>query len=86
MHKSKKSCRKSFLKKEYKIVKSPSDDKRSYHINSDKIKKILGFEPKKTIENAIEDLCKAFKANKINDSFENDLYFNVKRLQNIQAK
>ena len=73
-------------KKNIQIVKSPSDDKRSYHINSDKIKKILGFEPKKTIENAIEDLCKAFKANKINNSFENDLYFNVKRLQNIQAK
>ena len=73
-------------KKDIQILKSPSDDKRSYHINSDKIKKILGFVPKKTIENAIEDLCKAFKAKKINDSFDNDLYFNVKRLQNIQAK
>lgn len=73
-------------KKNIQIIKSPSDDKRSYHINSDKIKKILGFVPKKTIENAIEDLCKAFKENKINNSFDNDLYFNVKRLQKIQAK
>lgn len=69
-----------------KILKEESDDKRSYHINSDKIKKILNFSPKNTIEDAIVELCNAFKQNKVPNSFEDDFYFNVKRLQNIQAK
>ena len=47
-------------KKEIKIIKEASDDKRSYHINSDKIKKILNFSAKRSIENAVEDLCDAF--------------------------
>ena len=33
-----------------------------------------------------EELCNAFKQNKVPNSFENDFYFNVKRLKNIQAK
>ena len=80
------------MRKEYQnkgqinIVKSSSDDNRSYHINSEKIKKVLGFEPKKSIEMAIKDLCDAFKQKKIINSFENDLYFNVSRLKNIKAK
>ena len=83
---------KDVVEKEYlnkgqiNIVKSSSDDNRSYHINSEKIKKVLGFEPKKSIEMAIKDLCDAFKQKKIINSFENDLYFNVSRLKNIKAK
>lgn len=73
-------------KGEISIHRTESDDNRSYHINSDKIKKVLGFSPKRSIEIAIKDLCEAFKKNKIIDSFDNDLYFNVKRLQKIQAK
>lgn len=68
------------------IVTSPSDDIRSYHINSDKIAKVLGFQPKYSIENAVEDLCAAFKAEKLPDSMEDDVYFNVRRLKRLQAK
>tara|TARA_B100000575_G_C23114320_1_gene644016 strand:+ start:1000 stop:2001 length:1002 start_codon:yes stop_codon:yes gene_type:complete len=71
--------------KELPIVRTQSDDKRSYHINSDKIYKILKFKPKFSIEDAIRDLCKAFKDNKIQNSFENDIYFNVKRLKNLKV-
>ena len=83
---------KNVVEKEYpnkgqiNIVKTSSVDNRSYHINSEKIKKVLGFEPKKSIEMAIKDLCDAFKQKKIINSFENDLYFNVSRLKNIKAK
>ena len=55
-------------------------------MSNTKIKKVLGFEPKKSIEMAIKDLCNAFKQRKIINSFENDLYFNVSRLKNIKAK
>ncbi len=71
---------------EIPIIKTNSDDKRSYHINSDKINKVLNFKPQFSIEDAIRDLCIAFKENKIKNSFENDIYFNVKRLKNLKVK
>lgn len=67
------------------IVTTPSDDLRSYHINSDKIKNTLGFAPTLSVEDAVRDLCDAFKAGKIPNSFEDDRYFNVKRLLRKQA-
>ena len=72
--------------KDLKIIKEKSDDKRSYHINSDKIFDKLGYKPKRSIEHAIKDLCKAFKKGLIPNSFDNDIYFNVQRLKNLQVK
>jgi len=68
------------------IVTTPSDDNRSYHINSDKVTRVLGFKPQKTIEDAVRDLCVAFRQGKLPDSMTDDRYFNVKRLKRIQAK
>lgn len=67
------------------IVTTPSDDLRSYHINSDKIKNALGFVPKYSIEDAVRDLCNAFKEGKIPNSFEDDRYYNVKRIKRLNA-
>ena len=36
------------------IVVTPTDDNRSYHISSEKIKMELGFKPKRSIEDAVE--------------------------------
>ena len=72
-------------KKDIKIVKTKTDDNRSYHINSDKIKNLIGFIPKRSVEMAIRDLCEAFKKGLIPNSFESDSYFNVKRLKTIKA-
>ena len=66
--------------------KTESDDNRSYHINSDKIFKTLGYKPKRSIDDAVRDLCKAIKEGKVPNSFDDDIYFNVKRLLNRQAK
>ena len=71
--------------KEIEIVKTETNDNRSYHINSDKIKNELGFEPKHSIKDAIESLLEAFEEKKIIDSFKNDIYFNVKRMQNLKV-
>lgn len=60
---------------------SPSNDKRSYHINSDKIKDKLNFVPKLSVENAILDLCEAFKNDLIPNSFEDDKYYNVRTMK-----
>ena len=60
-----------------------SADIRSYMINSDKIKNILGFSFQKTVVNAIEDLCDAFENKKIKDSFS-DEWSNIKVLSKMQ--
>jgi nucleoside-diphosphate-sugar epimerase len=71
---------------EINIEMHESDDKRSYHINSDKIKTLLNFQPNHSIEDAISELCSAFKNNLLPNSFDNDNYFNVKKLQNLRVK
>ena len=74
-------------KNKIKIITTLSDDKRSYHINSDKIFKLLGFKPKHSIEDAIAELCDFFKKNKTyskSDYFENDIFYNVKRIKNTE--
>lgn len=62
------------------IVRTPTNDIRSYHINSDKIARVLGFTPKRGIEDAVRDLCRAFKADQLPDSMTDERYFNVKTL------
>ena len=63
------------------IVTTPSDDLRSYHINSDKVTRVLGFTPKRSVEDAMRDLCRAFKEGKIPDSMTDDGYYNVRTLK-----
>lgn len=64
----------------------PTDDNRSYHVSSAKIKNVLGFEPKHTIKEAVEDLRMAFEAGKLDNPLENEMYFNIKRMQSINLK
>lgn len=71
---------------EVKIEVSKSEDNRSYHINSEKIRMKLGFIPKFTIEDAVNELCDAFDKNLLPDSLQNDDYFNVRKLKKIAAK
>lgn len=72
-------------KGEIPIITTTSDDNRSYHINSDKINRVLGFKPKYSIEYAVRELCQAFKEGKLPESFDDDAYFNVRRLKRLQA-
>lgn len=66
-----------------KITKVKSNDNRSYHVSCEKIKDILGFQPKKTVKDAVIDLKDAFEKNLLPNSFEDEKYFNIKRMQNI---
>lgn len=68
------------------IETTTSDDLRSYHINSSKIKRILGFEPTHTVEDAVRGLCEAFRQRKLPNSFEDDRYYNVRTMKAIGAK
>ncbi|MDB5362920.1 MAG: NAD-dependent epimerase/dehydratase [Rhodospirillales bacterium] len=66
---------------EIDVVVTPSDDIRSYHINSDKIKRVLDFAPRYSIERAVRDLCTAFKADKVPGAMTDDIYYNVRRMK-----
>jgi len=72
-------------KAEIKIETTSSNDNRSYHINSDKIKNALNFVPRFTVEDAVLDLCHAFKNEKVIDT-NNDIFYNVRRLKRLQIK
>jgi len=68
-------------KGDIQIVTTPTNDMRSYHINSDKITKKIGFKPKRGIEDAVRDLCQAMKEGKLPGSLDDDRYSNVKVLK-----
>ena len=66
------------------IVTTPSDDNRSYHICSEKIRRELGYVPKRTIADAVEDLIAAFKGGRLPDSLDAVRYFNIKTMQAVR--
>lgn len=73
-------------KGDIKIVTTPSNDNRSYHVNSDKIHRVLGFTPKRMIDDAVRDLTRAFRNHLLEGSFDDDWYYNVRTMKKIGAK
>lgn len=67
---------------EIKVVKT--DDNRSYHISSEKIQYELGFSPKHSINDAINQLKQAFDNKWISDALNNPIYYNIKQMQQLQ--
>jgi nucleoside-diphosphate-sugar epimerase len=68
------------------IVATPSDDNRSYHISSDKIRRELGFVPTHTIEDAARGLVDGFKAGFIPNPMTDIRYYNIKTMQAVHLK
>jgi nucleoside-diphosphate-sugar epimerase len=71
---------------EVEIVTTPTDDHRSYHISSEKIKRELGYVPQHTIEDAARDLMDAFQAGKIPNSMTDKQYYNIKTMQHLHLR
>jgi len=65
------------------VVKSHSDDNRSYHISSKKILDVLNFKAEHSINDAVKDLKSAFDKKLIVNSFEDENYFNIKKMNKI---
>ncbi|MDD3847504.1 MAG: SDR family oxidoreductase [Syntrophorhabdaceae bacterium] len=68
------------------IITTPSDDNRSYQVSSKKVKDALGYAPKRTIEDAVRDLKKAFDEGRIPDSMTDIRYYNIKTMQAVNLK
>ena len=66
-----------------RIETTSTNDNRSYHVSSRKIAEELGFVPSRTIEDAVADLCRAFKAGLFDNSMGNDEYVNVKTVKKL---
>jgi len=75
---------KEVIGKDVELKTTPTNDNRSYHISSKKIKKILNFESKFTIKDAVIDLKDAFKKDLLPNSLTDDKYFNIKTMQSIK--
>ena len=63
-----------------------TDDNRSYHVSSKKIADRLGFTASHTIKDAVSDIKTAFERELLPNSLENEMYFNIKRMQSINLK
>jgi nucleoside-diphosphate-sugar epimerase len=75
---------KNAVGEDVKLITSHSDDNRSYHVSSKKIQNELGFVAKYTIHDAVIDLCEAFDQNLLPNSLENEMYFNIKRMNTLE--
>ena len=74
----------SVVGEDVRLITVRTDDDRSYHISSNKIKEELGFEARHTIREAVEDLRNAFDRGLLPDSLTNEKYFNNKRMLSLK--
>ena len=68
------------------IAVEPTNDHRSYRIDSGLIKRELGFEARRDIATAVKDLRAAFDAGLVPDSMNDPRYFNIKMMQLVGLK
>jgi nucleoside-diphosphate-sugar epimerase len=69
-----------------KLVATPTNDNRSYHISSKKIAEKLGFVARHSIADASKELKEAFETGLLPDSLSDEKYFNIKRMQSAELK
>jgi nucleoside-diphosphate-sugar epimerase len=68
------------------IVVTPTDDHRSYHVSSEKIRRELGFVAARTVQDAIVDLKSAFLGGHVPNAMTDDRYYNIKRMQTLRLR
>ena len=64
----------------------PTDDMRSYHVSSSKLQRSLGFAASHSIDEAVRGLVDAFKEHRLQDPMNNPMYFNIKRMQQLNLR
>lgn len=65
------------------IQHKPTDDLRSYRVDSSKILDKIGFKPSYSVDDSINELKNAFKSGAFTNSLENSKYFNIKRMKEL---
>jgi len=74
-------------KKPIRIETTSTNDPRSYHVSSKKIGARLGWHPKRNIQDAVRDLCRAFKIGKFpGNTLSDEQFVNVKVVKKLGLK
>ena len=69
--------------KKVEIAIEPTNDHRSYHISSEKVRRELGFVARHTISQAAEDLVRAFHDGKVSNWDSDPRYSNIKLMKAV---
>jgi nucleoside-diphosphate-sugar epimerase len=77
---------KAVIGEDVKLIATPTNDNRSYHISSKKIADTLGFVPSRSIAQASRDVKDALEQGLLPDSLSHPRYFNIKVMQLINLK
>jgi nucleoside-diphosphate-sugar epimerase len=66
-------------------IKTEQGDRRDYRVSFDKIRQVLGFQPRFTVEDGIREIAGALAAGTIRDPFA-DVYHNYKHLKQAMTR
>lgn len=64
----------------------PTDDNRSYHVSSERIRREFGFVPQRTVGEAVSDLNEGFKDGRLPDPMNSARYYNIRVMQEARLK
>jgi len=64
----------------------PTDDNRSYHVSSERIRREFGFVPQRTIGQAVADLNGAFADGRLPDAMTDSRYYNIRVMQEARLR
>ena len=64
----------------------PTDDIRSYHVSSERIRREFGFAPQHTVGNAVGDLKAAFNDGLLPNAMDASRYYNIRVMQEARLK
>ena len=68
------------------VVVEPTDDLRSYHVSSEKIRRELGFAPSAHDRTGGVRPRRCVQGGRLPNSLNDPRYFNIKMMQNISLK
>jgi nucleoside-diphosphate-sugar epimerase len=69
--------------REISISIEPTNDLRSYRIDSGKIRRELGFTPQYTVSSAIGDIARAYKQGLLPNPTDNPVYYNIRTMKSV---
>ena len=64
----------------------PTDDLRSYHVSSEKMRSELGFEPRYSIEDAVRGMVQAMNDGRLSNTMDDPKYFNINLMKKIEME
>ena len=69
-----------------RIETVPTDDHRSYHVSSERIRREQGFVASRSVADAARDLQNAFTENRIPNPMTDERYYNIRRMQQLNLR